>query len=212
MTGRTDKYILGYVPYYEKLIKELPMTEGNMMEIGVMKGHSLQMWAELLPNHKIYGIDFVDMYEYDYHPRIIRDFYNMAILEDGEEFTTHPEYDKREGYKPKSKGINSFKKDYRDTMFDFIVEDASHLIPDQKLCLKHMFEKVAPGGAYIIEDLVTSLHKPQWEKYKCGDPVTTLEMLQDPAWKDSQPDVESVKTINTTGDHIMAIIRKKHGA
>ena len=141
MTGKTDKYILGYMPHYEKLLEELPMVEGRMLEIGVFKGHSLQLWVELLPEHKIYGIDIVDKYEYEYDPRIVRDFYNLADV--GE--------------------ANHFKNDYR-MLFDFIVEDASHLIPEQKATFENMFDVVSPGGAYVIEDLVTSLHKPKWKR------------------------------------------------
>lgn len=50
----TDKYTHGYMPFYER---HLPRHVNSLMEIGVLKGHSLHMWREAYPDAKLYGLD-----------------------------------------------------------------------------------------------------------------------------------------------------------
>lgn len=50
----TDKFQHGYLPYYEK---HLQGEVKSLLEIGVLDGKSLRMWAEFFPEAEIYGLD-----------------------------------------------------------------------------------------------------------------------------------------------------------
>ena len=54
---------------------------------------------------------------------------------------------------------------------DIIIDDGSHIVYDQVISFKSLFNKLNPGGIYVIEDLHTSYSKyfiktknSQWKK------------------------------------------------
>src|SRR4029079_3828496 len=60
----SDKGILrhNYMPFYEK---HLPSNPKKILEIGVLKGASLAMWAEYYPEAEIHGLDLFDDHNED---------------------------------------------------------------------------------------------------------------------------------------------------
>jgi hypothetical protein len=122
----TDKSSHGYCPHYEHLIGHLRLLPITMIEIGVGNGDSLRMWRDWMPKAKIYAMDINN---YD----IKEDF---TILKGNQSSTDDLENLVRTTGK-----------------FHFLVDDAGHNRPEQKICYKYMFERLVSGGWYVIEDL-----------------------------------------------------------
>lgn len=118
----------GYCDFYEH---HLPDTITRLLEIGIMDGASLRMWADYYPRALIDGMDI------ELRPTAVRDRpVNVA-------------YWHRDATK-----IN----DLLDLpMYDVIIDDGSHMTADQLASLELLWTKLRPGGCYVIEDLHTSL-------------------------------------------------------
>ncbi len=60
--------------------------------------------------------------------------------------------------------------------FDVIIDDGSHQNPHMVFSLEALFDHVAPGGAYVIEDMFTSY----WPRYQGGyrTPGTLVEHVK----------------------------------
>lgn len=101
-------------------------TVFSLLEIGVKDGASLRMWRDYFPYAIIEGID-------------IRISEGLAIP-----------------------GVRLLQADQKklefgsDVSFDVIIDDGSHRWEDQQASFKALWEHVAPGGLYVIEDLHTS--------------------------------------------------------
>lgn len=53
----TDKKVHGYLPYYEMYLAAFRNCPGRLLEIGVNKGESLNLWKEALPHFVVEGLD-----------------------------------------------------------------------------------------------------------------------------------------------------------
>jgi spermidine synthase len=124
----TDKaFFHKYCDFYQE---HLPKSsfKGRLLEIGVMDGASLRMWAEYYPNAEIVGIDINDKSHLDIP--------GVKIMQlDG----TDPKQLKSLG------------------MFDLIIDDGSHMTEDQQKSFEYLYlNHLNKKGYYIIEDLHTS--------------------------------------------------------
>ena len=63
-------------------------------------------------------------------------------------------------------------------LFDVIIDDGGHRMLQQKTTLKHLWELVAPGVIFVVEDLLTSYHSSYGGGPK-GHSGTMIEMLKD---------------------------------
>lgn len=129
----TDKYRHGYLPFYERHLGSLRASKVVLLEIGILGGHSLRMWAEYFVNGQIIGADIV-------RERFIQ----------GERIACH--------YLDQSSrdSLIQLKALFPDG-FDIIVDDGSHVMAHQQTTLAVLFPALKPGGLYVIEDLHTSL-------------------------------------------------------
>ncbi|QTH20601.1 hypothetical protein HRJ34_20005 [Rhizorhabdus wittichii] len=93
-------------------------------------GGSMRMWYEFFPNAAFYGLDInpADHLEND---RIKTFVVDQSSVE----------------------SLNGFKKQIGKTMFDIIIDDGSHIADHQQLTLSLLWERLKPGGYYVIEDL-----------------------------------------------------------
>lgn len=123
----TDKATIHrYLDFYETI---LPKNPKRVLEIGVMQGASLKMWAEYYPEAQIVGIDA---------------------------FEAFPEIDLEEAIVLRMDGTNHRKLSVLGK-FDLIIDDASHLTQDQQTSFEYLYNNsLNPGGIYIIEDIHTS--------------------------------------------------------
>lgn len=203
---RTDKgtdgpdyhgYTEIYSDYIDKNIK-------NVLEIGIggefqytKKASSLKMWKEYLPNAKIYGID-VNRSFFIEEDRIICKYCDQSDVV----------------------CLTNLMREINNS-FDLIIDDGCHNTIYQQITFSTLFQYVASGGLYIIEDLHTSV----WGDWglPANDPNCALNMLTElkntgkitSKYIDNKKYIEeSVKDceiffINNSKDHITSIIRKK---
>lgn len=131
-----------YGAIYEKWFCSKRKDIKNVLEIGVHKGGALRSWARYFYCAKVYGVDIKD------------------------KFNTDKEYDKsRVQFKLGSAVDEQFMlKAYPKVEFDVIIDDASHMVEHQRATFDIMFQRVAPGGVYIVEDVHTSY----WPEFNGG--------------------------------------------
>ena len=63
-------------------------------------------------------------------------------------------------------------------LFDVIIDDGGHSMLQQKTTLRHLWQLIAPGGTFVVEDLLTSYISAYGGGPK-GHPGTMIEMLKD---------------------------------
>ncbi|MDR0540409.1 MAG: class I SAM-dependent methyltransferase [Spirochaetaceae bacterium] len=132
-----------YFYIYDKLFweyrqKNLPLT---IMEIGVDRGGSLEIWKKYLPEgSKIYGVDINPQCEKINFSENI--FFHLGSAAD-----------------------RAFmEKTFAGLEFDIILDDGSHICSDVIETFKIMFPRIKAGGLYVVEDLHTSY----WGNYGGG--------------------------------------------
>ena len=129
MSG-TDKDVShAYIPIYERLLAHLVGKSPSVVELGIASGKSLLMWEEYFGNASILGIDIIE---------------RPAIL-DG-----HPAISFRKANAGKANALDEATSGME---FDVIIDDASHLLEDQKVAFEVLFPKLKVGGHYFIEDV-----------------------------------------------------------
>ena len=126
----TDKFTLhSYDGLYLNLLESRRNDKLWILEIGVLYGASMRMWAEYLPQAYLTGLD-------------INSEYIHKHLDTGRLFgcvgdSTEP----------------SAAAKFPDNHYDLIIDDGSHLLQDQLLTLCNFYNKLKPGGAYVVEDV-----------------------------------------------------------
>jgi len=124
----TDKYWAhGYTKLYDKEIGHLRTRKKpiKLLEIGVKKGASLELWKEAFPKGEIFGIDKDDI-----------NINGFKIFHGEQQNTT-------------------FLKEVGEEVgqFDVIIDDGSHVPEHEKISFETLWPYLAPKGYYIIEDL-----------------------------------------------------------
>jgi len=152
----TDKYEHGYMPYYQKHLQEDVRT---MLEVGVAKGASANMWLEIFGYHEL-DLHIADLFEN-------RDFVSLKWCRD--------------------KGIVPHKGDQSDVhflytikeKFDLIVEDGSHNSHDQLVSFIHLFQNnLKSGGWYVAEDLHCCKESFYRQKNNVNESDTILQVFK----------------------------------
>ena len=126
-----------YTPVYERVLGEFP-PDMKLLEIGVFDprfpGGSAHMWREWRPQIRLFGADInpsAKMLEHTTSMKIFIADQNNPI---------------------------DLKNIAKETgPLDVIIDDGSHMLNHIAVSLMVLWETVAPGGVYIIEDL----HCPQ---------------------------------------------------
>lgn len=165
----TDKHSgrHGYDRFYEEELANRDIRQ--VLEVGIGGGGSLLAWAEAWPRAHVYGVDISHILNPMQHPRIhiVRADATTPIV------------------------VSLLPLDG----FDFIVDDASHVLQDQVTTARLLFPLLRHGGTYVIEDVVSRDH--------------ALALCQ--AWLPdavSYSVVETSKRTHTTHDDRIVAIRK----
>lgn len=128
----------GYHRFYPRYLEEFRDTATGILEIGIDRKCSVELWKAYFPNAHVYGIDIG--FEHT-EPRVtIRqaDQSSRSDLESVRAHITHP--------------------------IQCIVDDGSHIPEHQLSTLNYFFPKLLePGGVYIVEDIETSY----WTRGDC---------------------------------------------
>lgn len=142
--GSTVLCAHGYTRIYDAALSPVREKPLRLLEIGLIHGHtqnvshdrlgeigcpSLRMWAEYLPAASLFGFDIMDFRALA-EPR-------MTIFQGDQ-------------------GIRQHLVDMTEQAggaFDIIIDDGSHASHHQQTSLAVLFQYLAPGGLYCIEDL-----------------------------------------------------------
>lgn len=121
----TDKdTIHSYIEIYEGLFKERKCD--NLLEIGIYKGGSIEMWHQYFPNALIHAVDILNITRYlDKFPRV------------------------------KKYITNAYDKEFIQTLpeFDIIIDDGDHSLKSMLFVAEHYSKKLTKNGVLIIEDI-----------------------------------------------------------
>ena len=124
----TDKQCRhGYLAIYDLILASYQKPGTKLLELGVMRGGSLLLWHDWIPEGLVYG---VDIKPYDAPLPLGAAFIqtNYTIPQGADSIKTHGP-------------------------FDIIVDDASHRLKDQRAgAILFFLDALKPGGMYIIED------------------------------------------------------------
>tara|TARA_A100000164_G_scaffold371998_1_gene400543 strand:+ start:541 stop:1287 length:747 start_codon:yes stop_codon:yes gene_type:complete len=133
----SDKHSHDYGQYYEKYFQDKRFLKFNLVEIGILEhpngpfgASSLRAWDEYFPNALIHGFDLLD------HKRYETERIKIYV------------------------GDQSKREDLRHNLISnidekpqIIIDDGSHRDAQQQISLGFLFQHLAPGGLYVIEDL-----------------------------------------------------------
>jgi len=127
---QTTKNWTGFLKIYNEYFKNFKNEEINILEIGVDKGKSLELWRSYFTKAKICGIDIGKM--------------NFKI--EGVELITADQTD--------TQALKTICEKYKS--FDIIIDDGSHVSKHIIASFKFLFDYLSEGGLYAVEDLQTS--------------------------------------------------------
>ena len=143
-----------YSPFYEKYLKKYKKKQNiNILEIGSLYGSSAAAFFFYFLKPKIVCADV--------SPFFIRSFSENI----------RPIY-----IDTQSEKVIKKTSKYLDLKFDIIIDDGSHNIKDQLICLKCLFPSLNKGGMYIIEDLTQFKSVPALNPD--NEKNTTIDLLK----------------------------------
>ncbi len=134
----TDKWNYHwYAQHYEDLLRRRRRERLNLLEIGIGSyenprkgGNSLRMWADYLPNARIFAVDIFDKSPHDRgRIKTFRGSQADPVFLD--------------------KVVSEIGK------LDVIIDDGSHTNEHILFTFHHMFPRLAEGGLYVVEDTQT---------------------------------------------------------
>jgi trans-aconitate methyltransferase len=132
---KTDKNTRhSYGPVYEDLLAPYREVAKNVLEIGVDKGASMEVWREYFVNATITGIDNNPI---SLPPSRVKDVSRMKF------YKLH----QASSASLKAFAINHYQQ------FDIIIDDGSHVPRHQLMTRDILWDALKPGGLMVIEDI-----------------------------------------------------------
>lgn len=122
----------GYMGHYERILSKREIH--SVLEIGVQSGGSLAVWAEVFPSANVLGIDI------DPDCAQIPGPFDIVIGDAGD----------REAMGEERLLLRPYPYD----TFDLIIDDGSHALRDTAANMDVWAPRLAPGGVYVVEDVV----------------------------------------------------------
>jgi hypothetical protein len=127
----TDKIQHHYLEVYDPVLSPWTDKDVKLLEIGVRRGGSLQLWRDYFPKGMIVGIDI----------ELPQDFIPGERIQLFKGSQADTQFLSQVAAKMVPKG------------FDIIIDDASHIGELSKTTFWHLFHHhLQPGGLYVIED------------------------------------------------------------
>lgn len=125
---RTDKgYAHNLLGIYERLL--IGVEVRSILEVGILAGESIRMWASTFPSANVVGIDIIEASSLD------SEFSNVKTF-------------KQDAYTAEMVNLLA-----NEGPFDFIVEDGSHILRHQCFVAEHYASLLSEGGVMVIEDI-----------------------------------------------------------
>lgn len=110
------------------------------MELGIFKGSSLLLWQDYFPNGVIVGLD------------------RELVRVEGDRIRIY------KGEQQDGKLLHQISNEIAPDGWDVIIDDASHMAGPTRISFWHLFERLKPGGIYVIEDWGTGY----WDSWPDG--------------------------------------------
>jgi hypothetical protein len=127
----TDKIQHHYLEVYDPILSRLTEKDVKLLEIGIHRGGSLELWRDYFPRGIIVGID----------------------LELPESFILGERIQLFKGSQADTQFLSQVASSTAPEGFDIIIDDASHIGELTKTTFWHLFHHhLKPGGLYAIED------------------------------------------------------------
>jgi len=162
----SDKVRIGYLDIYDPVLAPWVDKKITLLELGIHKGGSLQLWHDYFPRGTIAGIDI----------ELPKDFMPAERIQ------------VFQGSQADTGFLSEVANEMAPEGFDIIIDDASHIGALTKTTFWYLFENhLKPGGLYAIEDWGTGY----WEDFPDGKrfdianfPVSPVQPLpSEPAGK-----------------------------
>ena len=134
----TDKGIHTYMPLYERLLGRMSGNPVKILELGIDHGNSLRFWLKMFPLAEVHGLDLFGCDEIS-DPRLT--IHTRFAQDPGISFLWPPGY------------------------FDFIVDDAGHEAPWQRMSREILWPNLKTGGLYFIEDILTDAYPEEFDHW-----------------------------------------------
>ncbi|HEY3834783.1 MAG TPA: class I SAM-dependent methyltransferase [Acidimicrobiia bacterium] len=139
-----------YVDHYERHLGPLRHHVMSVLEIGIYRGASLQMWRDYFPNAQVYGLDINDVKVMGERIHVVRgDQSDDELLARIRELGP----------------------------FDVIIDDGSHFGTDVHATFAGLFDSLQADGMYVIEDMHTA-YQPDYGGGPPGTPQTSVTLVQ----------------------------------
>jgi hypothetical protein len=141
----------GYVDHYERYLTGLRSNARRVLEIGIYRGASLQMWRDFFPHAEVYGLDIkeIEVPGSRIHT-LVGDQSDPALLARLAELGP----------------------------WDLIIDDGSHKQSHVLATFAGLYNSVAPGGYYVIEDMHTSYWPNGYEGGPPGMEGTSVSLVR----------------------------------
>jgi hypothetical protein len=123
------RFAWDYLRHYEALLAPYRDQAINVLEIGIGKGPSLRMWRWFFSQAEITGVDI--------NPDCLRHAGPRVTVEIGSQID--PAF------------LDRICNRAPPTV---IIDDGSHVYEHMIFSFEHLFPKLAPGGIYIVEDII----------------------------------------------------------
>ena len=120
-----------YLTVYDKIFSRLKNDKNKILEIGVYKGDSLNLWSEYFINSEIYGVDCkISQIDVNLHE-------NIKVIEVPDAYSIET-----------TKLLTDIGK------FNVIIDDGSHRVEQQRYVIENYCNLLTDNGILIIEDTV----------------------------------------------------------
>jgi len=189
-----------YLPEYDRLFEKFKYESINILEIGVLDGSSLNLWAEYFPNAKIYGVDVFKRISFEFVKNNTSKYDNISLHK-------VDSVNKEEKHGAKNGRKNLFEILGKEK-FHIIIDDGDHKPTSQLKTFNNFIDKLHPDGLYIIEDIWDWDKNSKGKKEKSQNTLQTgLEYLQE-----NIPELEIIDMNNKFGiyrDNVLGVYNTK---
>lgn len=149
---RTDPYRHGYTPYYFHKFARLQSRPILFGEIGVLHNASMKMWRAYFSKASLVGFDFSDEFLAKARGERLTNttYLKMDIRDSGSIDSALRRGRRRRGLVTEG------------ALYDILVEDSTHTLPDQIRFIKVALHHVRSGGTIVIEDIYRNVPNPSY--------------------------------------------------
>lgn len=134
-----------YDRVYEPILQHLRDKKFNLLEIGILRGESMESWLEFFPYANVTGIDIFQRVPANKVPVLKNPRVSWCVCDSLE-------------------GPNSTFQDLAVDGFDVIIDDGLHFHDAQRLTFENFIPYLKNNGVYFIEDVWPFDHMNEKQK------------------------------------------------